>query len=650
MNYKCFFLFIIFICNIAQAQTKLDTLYGIWEDDSKSDTIRANALADYILDGFFRTQPDSAVILLNQLFQFSERVDYKIGMVDALVTLGYTHFRMGNYPKALATYERGLEIAEEIGDKQGKADILLRTGFIYHDNGDIVTALNYYQRSQKLFEEINNLSGISSVYNELGSIYRTEDEYAKSLDYYLKSLAISKKLDGEYASPSVQLNIGRLYLQQDDFINAFNYFEKGLEIYEKMGDKLGIASGLAGIGNVYFEQAKYEQSLKYHTKSLAISEEIDDIQGYISSSLAIGEIFEIRGNFSMTIELCEKSLELAITLGDLDDQEASCECLYRAYKATGNISKALTYHEQMILFTDSLKTEETVKKLQNMEFAKTRLADSLVQVERTLKVEMDHRDEVRENEKNRNIAIVLGIFFLFLAGGFFSRWRYVRKSKAIIEKEKDRSESLLLNILPAEIAEELKEKGSADARDFDMVSILFSDFENFTQASEKLTAKELIDEINHCFKAFDHICEKYGVEKIKTIGDAYMAAGGLPVPTGESTKNTVLAALEMQSFIIHRKEQKRVLDELPFVMRLGIHTGPVVAGIVGVKKFQYDIWGDTVNTASRMESSGEVNKVNISQYTYELIKDDPQFVFEGRGKIQAKGKGEIEMYFVEKIE
>lgn len=323
--------------------------------------------------------------------------------------------------------------------------------------------------------------------------------------------------------------------------------------------------------------------------------------------------------------------------------------MYEGYKALGNGNLALAYHEQMLFLTDSLKNEETAKGLQQMEFAKQVMADSLAQVEKELKVEMAHQDEVRKKDKNRNLAIGAGIFFLLLAAGFFSRWRYVKKSKAIIEKEKDRSENLLLNILPSEIAEELKLKGSADARDFELVSILFTDFKEFTQKSENLSAKELIEEINHCFRAFDHICEKFGIEKIKTIGDAYMAAGGLPVPSEFAVQNTVLAALEMQSFISKRIVEKRAKSEIPFEMRLGIHTGPVVAGIVGVKKFQYDIWGDTVNTASRMESSGEVGRVNISEKTYELIKGDKQFNFKARGKINAKGKGEVEMYFVEKI-
>lgn len=226
----------------------------------------------------------------------------------------------------------------------------------------------------------------------------------------------------------------------------------------------------------------------------------------------------------------------------------------------------------------------------------------------------------------------------------------VKKQKEEVEKEKERSDSLLLNILPSEVAEELKETGESEARYFESVSILFTDFKEFTQIAEKLSAKELVHEINICFKAFDRICEKYGIEKIKTIGDSYMAASGLTnlslnnsITSSESAKNLVLAAIDMQEFISNRNRQQ---GNSGFKMRAGIHSGAVVAGIVGFKKFQYDIWGDTVNTASRMESSGEAGKVNISRNTYLLIHNYPEFQFEDRGKIEAKGKGAIEMYFV----
>lgn len=209
------------------------------------------------------------------------------------------------------------------------------------------------------------------------------------------------------------------------------------------------------------------------------------------------------------------------------------------------------------------------------------------------------------------------------------------------------SEALLLNILPKEIAEELKANGSAEARQFESVTVMFTDFKNFTRISEKLTPAELVAEIDMVFKAFDNIIGNHNIEKIKTIGDSYMCAGGLPVANNTHAHDVVSATINIQQFMQqHFLKAKREGKE-PFEIRIGVHTGPVVAGIVGDKKFAYDIWGDTVNIASRMESSCEAGKTNISGTTYELVKD--KFNFTYRGKIEAKNKGEIDMYFVDSV-
>jgi len=221
----------------------------------------------------------------------------------------------------------------------------------------------------------------------------------------------------------------------------------------------------------------------------------------------------------------------------------------------------------------------------------------------------------------------------------------VERQKDVIQKEKEKADELLLNILPSEVAEELKEKGYTTAKAFDEVSVLFSDIKGFTSVAEKMTAQELVKEIDTYFSAFDRIMQQYGLEKIKTIGDAYIAAGGLPEKNTATAKNVIEAAIAMQESV-EKLKQERVLSGKPyFELRIGIHTGPVVAGVVGIKKFQYDMWGDTVNLAARMEQSGVPGKINISQHTYEAVKG--QFTCVHRGKIDAKNKGEIDMYFVE---
>ncbi len=217
----------------------------------------------------------------------------------------------------------------------------------------------------------------------------------------------------------------------------------------------------------------------------------------------------------------------------------------------------------------------------------------------------------------------------------------------IIRAEKRISEELLLNILPRDVAEELKITGDTKAKAFTMVTVMFTDFKDFTSVSKKVSAELLVDEIHYCFSAFDRIVQKYKIEKIKTIGDAYLCASGLPVSNYTHAVDMVKAAFEMRNFILDRKKVKEAKGEIPFELRIGIHTGPVVAGIVGVRKFQYDIWGDTVNTANRIESGGMAGKVNVSQSTYELLKDTNDYEFESRGKIGIKGKGDVEMYYVE---
>jgi len=249
-----------------------------------------------------------------------------------------------------------------------------------------------------------------------------------------------------------------------------------------------------------------------------------------------------------------------------------------------------------------------------------------------------------------NLVTMFIIIFLIVN---YAKSENIRQEKLLEKRnisladEKQKSDHLLMNILPFEIAEELKHTGAAKSRAFSLVTVMFTDFRNFTYAAETLPPERLVAEIHHYFSAFDEIISKYNIEKIKTIGDSYMCAGGLPEENSSNSADVILAALEIQEFMMKKRNESEINGEPFFECRLGIHTGHVIAGIVGIKKFAYDIWGDTVNVASRMERNGEVGKVNISGTTYELIRDDFNCTY--RGKISAKNKGEIDMYFVEAL-
>ena len=221
----------------------------------------------------------------------------------------------------------------------------------------------------------------------------------------------------------------------------------------------------------------------------------------------------------------------------------------------------------------------------------------------------------------------------------------VRTKELQIEKKK--SEDLLLNILPYEVAEELKEHGSSRAKKYKEVTVLFTDFKGFTRIASETEPEELVSEIDYCFRGFDQIVTKYKLEKIKTIGDAYLCVGGIEHAVNSQAKEVVLAALEIQEFMERRKAERKNAGAFFFEIRLGLHTGPIVAGIVGLKKFAFDIWGDTVNTASHIESSSQVGCVNISEDTYQLIRSDFNCTY--RGKVEMKNKEPMDMFFVDSI-
>ncbi len=262
-----------------------------------------------------------------------------------------------------------------------------------------------------------------------------------------------------------------------------------------------------------------------------------------------------------------------------------------------------------------------------------------------LKITIDNALEtVLLRRNNRHLILELQQYNEQLEEKVAFRTLEIEKQKKQLESEKSKSDALLLNILPEEIAAELKRFGKSYARKHEEVSVLFADIKGFTSIAEHMTPDLLVTQLDETFRGFDYITGKYGLEKIKTIGDAYMCAAGLPQDDEAHALNAVKAAIDMQNFIGEFSRSKVIQDLPGFEIRIGIHSGSVVSGVVGTKKFVYDIWGDTVNLASQMEQKSEPGKINISGETYKLVKD--HFNCKYRGKIAVKGKGDIDMYFI----
>ncbi len=298
-----------------------------------------------------------------------------------------------------------------------------------------------------------------------------------------------------------------------------------------------------------------------------------------------------------------------------------------------------------------------VNQLKNL--TEEQMVDSIVRAQQEREIQISKRRLAeaelaqQKSESLRNVIALVAGFILLLAMLFYFRFRAKKRAanqlsqkNTLIEEERKRSDNLLLNILPPAIAEELKTRNKVAARKYEQATVMFTDFIGFTNVAERLSPERLVEELDYCFSNFDHIIEKYRIEKIKTVGDAYFCASGLS-DMNASPSDMVKAALEIQDFLLHVKAE-RLNQGLPyFEARVGIHTGPVVAGVVGAKKFAYDIWGDTVNIAARMEEACEPGRVNVSEDAHLLAKYE--FEWQYRGKIAAKNKGMMDMYYVTSV-
>ncbi len=568
---------------------------------------------------------------------------------DGYLDQAATAVNEGRYAPALDLLDQAMDHAKADRDNDLIGRVLVQQAIVHQVLGDYNTSLKLLYQDLRLCERMADQDGLAEANNNIGSIHHVQKEYAMAEDYYGRSLAIYERLGLRRKVASSYNNFGALYEDMGQPERAAGFHRRSLAIWQELGDRGWMAVSFLHLGTCLARLGEPDSARTYLFKSAAIMEERHNKYQLSKIQIEIGNNYLGEGNSTLALAWCRKGLRLADDLGIVPFQEQGCECLYRAYEKLGDNGRALAFYKRFIVLRDSVFGQQNVKEMTRIEmshtFAERQLADSMSQAGEKLKADLAYHDGLAREREKRNIILFSGIGVLLLAGGLWNRLRFVRRSRAVIQRERDRSDDLLLNILPKDIAEELKENGSARARDIDNVSILFTDFKGFTRMSEVLTAQELVAEIDTCFKAFDAIVTRHGVEKIKTIGDAYMAAAGLSTLTHDAAASAVHAALDMQDFM-RRYAADREAQHLPaFTMRVGIHTGPVVAGIVGDKKFAYDIWGDTVNIASRMESTGAEGEVNISGSTWAQVRDLPGVSFTPRGRVEAKGKGEMEMYY-----
>ena len=501
--------------------------------------------------------------------------------------------------------------------------------------GNLENALDAFFKSTKAAikaediktEGVANMS-IADVYSEMGNSDNAEI-------YYAKAIELLRKTDDTVSLATTLLNAGDEAFNTENYDLALQYFEESGILFKNANYLIGTAYNKGNIGMVYAEQGKDALAEANINEAIMILEELEDYSPIAEYLMYMSDIYLKKNDRSTALTYTQRSLGLAQKYRLKKQIAESNLQLAKLYEEAGDHKTAYKYFKDHIAYRDSVINLEKVEQMANQ---RTNFEVSQKQVE------LDLVDQRRKNQRNISVATAIATFLIaLLAFGLFRRYRFTQKTNKIIEEERNRSDTLLLNILPEETANELKETGAVKAKKYDAATVLFTDFKGFTSYSEKLSPESLVETVSFYFSKFDAIIEKHGLEKIKTIGDAYMCAGGLHDNTKDHAARMVKAAFEIADFVEETKKDATAI-ELTFDIRIGINTGPVVAGVVGTKKFAYDIWGDTVNVASRMESMSEPGKVNISENTYAYVKDI--FTCEYRGEIDVKNRGKMKMYFV----
>jgi len=524
----------------------------------------------------------------------------------------------------------------------------LNKGNAFLKKGNLKDALESYFKGAEIATLENNNSDLGSVYVTIADVYSIIGDHQNAVRYYKSAIQILADIDDNEQLAIAYENLGDEYLNVSKPDSAIIMFEQSGPVFKRLGFTEGIAMNIGNKGIAYAMMGQDDLAKEEINHAINMFEDMGGYQNAISIFLNyMSELYMNQGDWKRALEYSQKSLAIAEKYGLKDEISSANLQLSKIYEYSGNLKASLISYKNYSAYKDSVNNISAVQQMANLR-TEFEVAQNQKEADSKMAQKQIEVNLLSESQRNQKIAIIaiaiVLVLIIVLAINLYKRNRFIEKTSKIIEKERNLSDKLLLNILPEQTAKELKEEGKVVAKKFDSVSVMFTDFKGFTKHSEGLSPVELVKTVDFYYSKFDSIIKSYGLEKIKTIGDSYMAAGGLPFPSDNHASKLVLAAIDIAEFV-QNASKENPNDEQRFEMRIGINTGPVVAGVVGTNKFAYDIWGDTVNIASRMESTSEPGKVNISDNTFALIKKEFNCTY--RGEIETKNRGEMKMYFVD---
>jgi len=647
------------------------------------------------------SEHNKALEYYEKALKIAKQINCKSGISKWLGNSGNAFYSISNLQKAQEYFEQALLTSEEINFKRGVTSWLCNMGKVYLDLSDYKKALDYFERALKISEEEKDTLSISISLSYLGNANIYLGNYSKALEYYKKALAIDEEIGDKRLIPIKLQNIGVAYNGLKEYNKALEYYEKSLNLFKELGAKSGISFSYLHIGGTYYylamdstkndrseKVANLEKSVAYEEEAAAGFKELGELDNYKNCLIYLTASYKELGKNQKAFEVLQEAIVLkdsiysAETRKKIANMETSREIVLKqkenellAQKTKLQESELARQNELLELMRSKERIQTLELEKQNLEINKKNNELALLSKDREIK-EIALKRKVAESQKSKKeiellnkdkqyqnvirnsmfggiglLSVLTFVLFLFFKHKKRDNIKLEEKNKQItvqkeiIEKEQEKSEHLLLNVLPPVIAARLKEGETTIADHFDEASVVFIDVVEFTNKSCDCTPEKIVDVLNKLYTEFDHVAEKNGLEKIKTIGDCYMAVAGIPEPKIEhalSASNFALEAMEKMN-----GEVKLNGAELHF--RCGIDCGPVVAGIIGEKKFIYDLWGDTVNTASRMEKLGIPGMIQVTdRFKNKLENDKGNLIikFEERGEMEIKGKGKMKTWFL----
>lgn len=492
----------------------------------------------------------------------------KLEMCHLLYLLGNLYLSLSDFKECLAATAKALEHYTELNDTEGVALSTMGMALAYYHLSDYSNALVYFSRALGMFEEQGNAQDLARCYGNVGLIYDGLGDFPKALEYYGKAIVLQEELGMKSSVAIVTGNMAVVYTQLGDYPLAVELYNKALMLRNETGNRIGVASATGNIGTVYGLLGEYRQALEFHHRAIALGEELGSTKTQANNLAGIGLIYskrEFEGyDPAAAKDYILRSIGLYEALGTKYHIAEGYKALADISEQMGEFAQALEYFKQFYSVTSEIQNEEVKK----------------------FSAQLDAERKQAEHEK-----------------------------QVIAERARHAAtEELLHNTLPPNIAARLMRKERPIADHHPAVSILFSDIVGFTTLSSRIPPHELVSGLDKLFTQFDNIATKFGLEKIKTIGDSYMAVAGIPYAQEDHALRAAQMALEMMESM----QTFSGIAATTLQIRIGLHTGDIVAGIIGEKKFTYDLWGDAVNTAARMESHGEPGKIHVSE---EFLKE-----------------------------